>query len=198
MASKKSKIKFEATLPDKVSVTPKQPSLCKTKCGRKGLNGDGWCSSCYAKHKKGYYLSTGEVSPDILKRQRELEAKRKKRAVRKAARMLESVKQDLCQKLTPSVLKVLATTDDQLDKPVYCEKLAFWTSDAICYSRLFITQNKKCSKCKVHDNKLDDLITSVEDIYAKTTTAPATETSTSAADSTGSDDTAVVANAGPE
>jgi hypothetical protein len=173
MAAKKSKIRFETDPKQKVQ-TP--PPLCKTKCGRNGMVVDGWCSACFAKHKKGYFTSSGELHPDILRKQRELEEKRKKRAIRRAARELKSIKDALCQKLTLPVLKVLNVANQEMDKPKYCEKLDFWTSDTVCYSRLFITQHKKCAKCTVHNSSLENLLNLTEEIYAKSPASAATET----------------------
>jgi hypothetical protein len=162
MASKKIPIKFELVREAKAAPSKAlsvQP--CRTKCGKKGAY-EGWCAACYSKYKKGVYTSDGSLSPAAIKRQKEVDDKKRKKEVRREVVKLETVKEDLAKSLTPSILKVLSSENPDMDKPKYCERLAFWTSDSICYSRLFISQNKKCSKCKLHNKSLDSLLQLVE------------------------------------
>lgn len=164
MASRKSKVKFDiaAALP-----APNQAGMCKTKCGKKSSTSDGWCATCYAKFKKGYYIFSGDISPVIIRKQQAIAEKRMRREARKVAKQLELIKESLSTKLTSIHLKVLPTQSPEADKPKYCEKLAFWTSDTVCYSRLFIVNNKRCNKCKIHDASFEALLQFVENYDAK-------------------------------
>lgn len=157
------KIKFES---ESVQLKKNDNKLCKTGCGKKCLQ-NGWCGRCYAKYAKGHYTADGQISPDILRKKRQEEIKKEQRDSKRLARRIEIVKEELKTKLNSNLLKILSDTNPESNKPKHCERLAFWTSDTVCYSRLFITQNKKCNKCKIHDSSVESLLSFVENSNVK-------------------------------
>jgi hypothetical protein len=166
MASRKSKIKFDAIA---AMPAPATSGMCKTKCAKKASTTDGWCASCYAKFQKGYFTVGGDISPAVLKKQKDIAERKARREARRSAKRLESVKETIKTKITSNHLRVLSVSSPEADKPKYCEKLSFWTSDTVCYSRLFIVNNKRCSKCKIHDPSLETLLQFMENYDAQGT-----------------------------
>jgi glycerol kinase len=178
-------LKKDKTSASKIAKSAKV--LCKTKCGRKGAVADGWCSICFAKYQKGRFTSSGEIHPDVIRKQRMIEEKKKKLEVKRAKRKLSIIKEELSSKLTSSKLKILTENYPDMNKPKYCKSLEFWTSDTVCYSRLFVTNNKKCVKCKVHDSSLENLLQLTECDYDETAATTATKDQHTASDAINTD-----------
>src|SRR3990172_2457468 len=152
-------------------------AMCKTGCGRKSSISEKWCSVCYARFKRGYYTVNGEISLDVARKQKQLEEKREKRELRRGLKRAAEIKERLQSTLTSAHLKVLSVQNPETGKPQYCDRLSFWTSDVVCYSRLLVSKNKRCAKCSLHDASLEMLLKFMESDYGKTTAIAATQDS---------------------
>lgn len=155
--------------------------LCITGCNRLESR-DGWCPICYVKFKKGIFTAEGRLSPEAIGRQlarkkkAELAAQRKAgREERRKRKALEAVKSSLSEGLTSKHLAIIGQTTEGFLAPQYCERLTFWTNEAICFSRLFIADNRKCHKCKIHENSYEKVLKLMEDIDVKGTEITTTE-----------------------
>ncbi len=157
---------------------------CKTKCGKPSTV-EGWCTVCYSKFKRGYFTASGSLSPEVIKQQKEKAEKAAKKAARLAQKRHEFLKEELGSRLNSSHLKILADQVPESTQQHYCEALSFWTSDTVCYSRLFISKNKKCAKCKVHNDKLESLHTFMENCNGKESTETAKSEIEAANEATG-------------
>jgi hypothetical protein len=135
---------------------------CITGCGRKPRTED-FCSNCYVKFLRGHFRKDGSKHPDIVAKEKALEIKRAKRQLKANAKKIEDDKQHLRKYLSRDLLKVLQNTDPETDKSKFCPHWDFWTSDAICYGRLFILNKKDCDRCHEHDGKIEMLKTFVKE-----------------------------------
>lgn len=132
-------------------------SKCKTRCGRLART-DGFCGTCYIKYRKGDLLEDGQKSGALKAK----EKKEKEKEKRKVLKTIKKKKERLSEELTKNHLEVLK------EKPEYtevkgCPLYNFWTSDVICFNRLYVDKRRKCLKCTVHNDKVDVLIDLLED-----------------------------------
>lgn len=134
-------------------------SKCKVEdCSRPSIK-DGFCGWCLKKHIVGKYDHFGALS---LKEQIKLNqkiSKQKNKEKKEKQAQIDLKKKDIKGRLTTGLLKVLQEDNADLKKTFYCNKLDFFSSEAVCFARMFIFEKpKECMKCNVHDLKLDGII----------------------------------------
>lgn len=151
--------------------------LCKTKCGRKATENN-WCGRCFAKFQKGYFTESGAVHPDILWKEKLKAERQAKRANKQKQLLLEETKEQIKQRLDTKLLKIITDQSPDMSQPKYCDALSFWTSDAICYSRLYISLNKNCARCKLHDGTAEALLAKTKELLNETTTTTTSQAET--------------------
>lgn len=131
---------------------------CKVQeCSRPSVK-DGFCGWCHKKYLKGIYSISGELS---LKAQAEASRKnmlKQKKDKKEKQKEIAEKKNKIKGRLSTNLLKVLQQEDSNTDKPFYCNALGFFTSNSVCFARMFIFQrHNECLKCQLHDDKLDAL-----------------------------------------
>lgn len=141
---------------------------CKTGCGEAAQD-NGWCRKCHTKYKKGYFIASGEVNPAILAKIKAKEEKQKIQAIKVAHKNIFKI-------ITPSNLRALEAAAPDMNSAKYCKQLEFWTSDVVCYSRLFLRDYKDCYGCKIHNDSFISLNEKLEKLN-ETKAISAAETS---------------------
>lgn len=149
---------------------------CKTGCDRKARI-VGFCGICYTKYLKGYFLKTGKKHPDILEKEKQQKLAKQKKAIKKEANNRKRDKEELKKVFTKDLLKILQTVEPSTAATKPCPHLDFWTSDAICYNRLFIINRRECENCKDHDHSVPHLLEFIKE-HTDGTTPTTTITST--------------------
>lgn len=160
--AKKTKNVDVPLFPDLPVKRKKKLKSCITGCGRKPRT-DNFCGNCYTKFLKGHFLKNGTKHPDVIAKEKAIAIKREKKSHRENLKNKLKEKEFLKTNFTKDLLKVLQDSDTSVAAPKYCPHWDFWTSDAICYGRLFISKKKDCEDCHDHDSKFSNLKTFIED-----------------------------------
>lgn len=144
--------------PKKTKNIPAEPTsnICKVPNCDKKVRTDGFCFFCYSRHSRGLVNNDGKKTNKAIAEEKKVAKLKEKAAKRIKERQMEADKDFISKNLTKDRLKILQTKYPENTKPWYCEKLSFFTSNDICFYRIYTAERKNpdCLKCKIHDDKL--------------------------------------------